>query len=126
MAPRANWKGFLRLSLVTCPVALYPATSDSEKIYRASEGRVGLFLPSSTGNPPSRSPGGRRAKHHAGAARLMNPAGLPLSFRLTSVYGWPSQKTGGRGGRRPKATYRGTTKLSTDRSRHASADTPQF
>src|ERR1019366_4852059 len=24
--------GFLRLSLVTCPVALYPATSDSEKI----------------------------------------------------------------------------------------------
>src|ERR1700759_824816 len=32
MAPRANWKGFLRLSLVNCPVALYPATSDSEKI----------------------------------------------------------------------------------------------
>jgi DNA end-binding protein Ku len=31
MAPRANWKGFLRLSLVTCPVALFPATSDSEK-----------------------------------------------------------------------------------------------
>ncbi|MGY4622774.1 hypothetical protein ACVWY3_000530 [Bradyrhizobium sp. USDA 4486] len=31
-APRANWKGFLRLSLVTCPVALYPATSGSEKI----------------------------------------------------------------------------------------------
>lgn len=32
MAPRANWKGFLRLSLVTCPVALYPATSESEKV----------------------------------------------------------------------------------------------
>jgi DNA end-binding protein Ku len=32
MAPRANWKGFLRLSLVTCPVALYPGTSESEKI----------------------------------------------------------------------------------------------
>jgi non-homologous end joining protein Ku len=31
MAPRANWKGFLRLSLVTCPVALYPATSESER-----------------------------------------------------------------------------------------------
>jgi DNA end-binding protein Ku len=29
MGPRAS---FLRLSLVTCPVALYPATSDSEKI----------------------------------------------------------------------------------------------
>lgn len=32
MAPRANRKGFLRLSLVTCPVALYPATSKSEKV----------------------------------------------------------------------------------------------
>ena len=32
MAPRANWKGFLRLSLVTCPIALYPATSETEKI----------------------------------------------------------------------------------------------
>ena len=29
---RANWKGFLRLSLVTCRVALYPATSEAEKI----------------------------------------------------------------------------------------------
>jgi DNA end-binding protein Ku len=32
MAPRSNWKGFLRLSLVTCPIALFPATSESEKI----------------------------------------------------------------------------------------------
>jgi DNA end-binding protein Ku len=32
MAPRANWKSFLRPSLVTGPLALYPATSDSEKI----------------------------------------------------------------------------------------------
>src|SRR5215831_18400091 len=32
MAPRANWKGFLRLSLVTCPIALYPATSEADKI----------------------------------------------------------------------------------------------
>src|SRR6202048_483697 len=32
MAPRPNWKGFLRLPLATCPVALYPATSESEKI----------------------------------------------------------------------------------------------
>ena len=32
MAPRANWKGFLRLSLVTCPVALYSAASDTEKL----------------------------------------------------------------------------------------------
>src|SRR6201746_1863554 len=32
MAPRANWKGFLHLSLVTCPIALFPATSESDKI----------------------------------------------------------------------------------------------
>jgi DNA end-binding protein Ku len=32
MAERANWKGYLQLSLVSCPVALYPATSDREKI----------------------------------------------------------------------------------------------
>jgi DNA end-binding protein Ku len=32
MAPRANWKSFLRPSLVTCPLALYPATYDTEKI----------------------------------------------------------------------------------------------
>jgi DNA end-binding protein Ku len=32
MAPRANWKGYLRLSLVSCPIALYPASSFSEKV----------------------------------------------------------------------------------------------
>src|ERR1700740_1972739 len=31
MAPRANWKGFLRLSLVTCPGPLFPAPSESQK-----------------------------------------------------------------------------------------------
>ena len=31
-AARANWKGYLRLSLVSCPIALYPATSESEKV----------------------------------------------------------------------------------------------
>jgi hypothetical protein len=29
MAPRANWKGYLRLSLVSCPIALYPALGGS-------------------------------------------------------------------------------------------------
>src|SRR4029077_18297850 len=32
MPPRANWRGYLKLSLVTCPVALSPATSDKEKV----------------------------------------------------------------------------------------------
>jgi DNA end-binding protein Ku len=32
VAPRAYWKGYLKLSLVSCPVALFPATSEREKI----------------------------------------------------------------------------------------------
>jgi DNA end-binding protein Ku len=32
VAPRAYWKGYLKLSLVSCPIALFPATSDREKI----------------------------------------------------------------------------------------------
>ncbi|KQZ01364.1 Ku protein [Pseudolabrys sp. Root1462] len=32
MAPRPNWKGFLKLSLVSCSVALYPATSTSQRV----------------------------------------------------------------------------------------------
>jgi len=32
MAPRAYWKGYLKLSLASCPIALYPATSSSERV----------------------------------------------------------------------------------------------
>jgi DNA end-binding protein Ku len=32
MAPRAYWKGYLKLSLVSCPIALYPASSSSERV----------------------------------------------------------------------------------------------
>lgn len=32
MAPRAYWKGYLKLSLVSCPVALYPAASSTERV----------------------------------------------------------------------------------------------
>jgi DNA end-binding protein Ku len=32
MPPRPNWKGYLKLSLVSCPIALYPATSGSERV----------------------------------------------------------------------------------------------
>lgn len=32
MAPRPFWKGYLKLSLVTCPVSLTPATMESEKV----------------------------------------------------------------------------------------------
>ena len=43
MAIRPSWEGHLRLSLVTCPVALYPATSEAETV------RFNLINPA-TGN----------------------------------------------------------------------------
>jgi DNA end-binding protein Ku len=60
MAPRANWKGFLRLSLVTCPVALYPATSESEKIsfnqINKNTGRRTKYMRVDEQKPERRSP----------------------------------------------------------------------
>jgi len=32
VAPRANWKGYLKLSLVSCSVALFPATTTRERV----------------------------------------------------------------------------------------------
>ena len=32
MAPRASWKGYLKVSLVSCPVRLYAATTSADKI----------------------------------------------------------------------------------------------
>ena len=32
MAPRASWKGYLKISLVSCPVRLYTATSSGNRI----------------------------------------------------------------------------------------------
>ena len=32
MAGRASWKGYLKLSLVSCPIALYPGTSSTERV----------------------------------------------------------------------------------------------
>ena len=33
MAGRAYWKGYLKLSLVSCPVLLFPASSTAEKTH---------------------------------------------------------------------------------------------
>jgi DNA end-binding protein Ku len=32
MAPRSNWKGYIKLSLVSASIAIYPATSTTEKV----------------------------------------------------------------------------------------------
>jgi DNA end-binding protein Ku len=57
MARNAFWKGYLKLSLVTCPVTLTPATTESEKIRfhtinRKSGRRVkSQYVDSETGRP---------------------------------------------------------------------------
>ena len=43
--PRAYWNGFLKLSFVSCPVALYPATSAAERVsFRQVNRRTGHRL----------------------------------------------------------------------------------
>src|SRR2546426_2712929 len=45
MAPRPNWKGYLKLSLVSCPIAMYPATSSAERVsFRQINKRTGNRL----------------------------------------------------------------------------------
>src|SRR3954462_4447377 len=42
MAPRPHWKGYLKLSLVSCPIALYSAVSPAERIsFRQVNKRTG-------------------------------------------------------------------------------------
>lgn len=67
MAPRANWKGFLKIAEVSCPVALYTATSPSERITlhtlnRATGTGTGFVASSSTAIPDSRSSGQIRSR----------------------------------------------------------------
>jgi DNA end-binding protein Ku len=57
MPARSFWKGYLKLSLVTCPVAMTPATSDSDKVRfhtlnRATGNRVlSHYVDSVSGKP---------------------------------------------------------------------------
>ncbi len=45
MAPRPNWKGYLKLSLVSCPILLYPAASSAERVaFRQVNKRTGNRL----------------------------------------------------------------------------------
>jgi DNA end-binding protein Ku len=57
MAPRNYWKGYLKLSLVTCPVRMTPALSDQDKIrfhtLNADTGNrvVSRYVDAETGKP---------------------------------------------------------------------------
>jgi len=56
-APRASWKGFLKIAEVTCPVGLYAAVSSSERIVlhtvnRSTGSRVSRqYIDAATGEP---------------------------------------------------------------------------
>lgn len=60
MAPRANWKGYLKVAEVSCPVALYTAASTAQRIAfhtinRATGHRVHRqYIDSDTGEPVER------------------------------------------------------------------------
>ncbi|MDR4305761.1 Ku protein [Chelatococcus sambhunathii] len=60
MAGRPFWKGYLKLSLVTCPVAMTPATSESERVRfhvlnaRTGNRVVSEYVDSVTGKPVER------------------------------------------------------------------------
>jgi DNA end-binding protein Ku len=57
MAPRPNWKGYLKLSLVSCPIALYPATSASERVsFRQINKKTGNRLRQQLVDEVSRKP----------------------------------------------------------------------
>lgn len=73
MAPRANWKGYLRLSLVSCPIALYPATTDREKI------RLNL-LDKTTGHRI------RMQKVDADTGDPVDPADIVRGYKTTEGY----------------------------------------
>jgi DNA end-binding protein Ku len=65
MAPRAYWKGYLKLSLVSCPIALYPAASSSERVsFNRINKKTGnrlkqQLIDSETGEPVDREDVGR-------------------------------------------------------------------
>jgi DNA end-binding protein Ku len=60
VAPRANWKGYIKFGQVSCPVALYTAASTSERItFHTLNRKTGnpvkrQFIDSETGDPVER------------------------------------------------------------------------
>jgi DNA end-binding protein Ku len=60
MATRPTWQGYLRLSLVSCPVALYTATSRSGEVHfnmleKKSHERIRMIPTNAKGDPVDRS-----------------------------------------------------------------------
>ncbi|WOS66140.1 non-homologous end joining protein Ku [Sinorhizobium fredii] len=95
MAPRANWKGYLKVAEVSCPVALYTAASTSERIAfhtinRATGNRVHRqFVDSETGKPVEKDDQVRGYEVGSGDYVVLEPAeiaaAVPESDKTLSV-----------------------------------------
>lgn len=95
MAPRANWKGVLKIGEVSCPVALYTAASTSERIAfhtinRATGNRVRrLFVDSDTGKPVEKDDQVKGYELSQGDYVVLDPeevaAAVPESDKTLSV-----------------------------------------
>ncbi|AWM27676.1 Ku protein [Sinorhizobium fredii] len=95
MAPRANWKGYLKVAEVSCPVALYTAASTSERIAfhtinRATGNRVHRqFVDSETGKPVEKDDQVKGYEVGSGDYVVLEPeeiaAAVPESDKTLSV-----------------------------------------
>jgi DNA end-binding protein Ku len=78
-APRANWKGFLKVAEVSCPIALYTAASASERIAfhtinRATGHRVHRqFVDSKSGKPVEREDQVKGYERSSGDYAILEP-----------------------------------------------------
>lgn len=95
VAQRANWKGFLKIAEMTCPVALYTAASSSERIAfhtlnRATGNRVHRqFVDSDTGKPVEKDDQVKGYEVTSGEYVLLEPdevaAAVPFSDKTLAV-----------------------------------------
>ncbi|RWB34376.1 MULTISPECIES: Ku protein [unclassified Mesorhizobium] len=95
MAPRANWKGFLKIGELSCPVALYTAASTSERIAfhtinRATGHRVHRsFVDSDSGKPVEKDDQVKGFEIGSGEYVVLEPdevaAAVPESDKTLSV-----------------------------------------
>jgi DNA end-binding protein Ku len=95
VVPRANWKGFLKIAEISCPVALFTAASTAERIAfhtinRATGHRVHRqFVDSETGKPVERDDQVKGYETRSGEYVVLEPeeiaAAVPDSDKTLSV-----------------------------------------
>ena len=90
-APRANWKGYLRLSLVSCPVAVYPPPGRARK--SASTSSTGIPAIGSNISRPREQKRTRERRHEVlgSAARSEDDVGVGPRMMGENERGRPSR-----------------------------------